>query len=157
MSLLIFCPAPSHSPLDQSPLWQQTQWITKRCPLSKTVVRKCSACWTAHPSNWLSSRQAPNAWLVMFPQAFSAQLSPSSSEKIFFRTFITLLTPGGSPPVVLQYFIQVCVATLPHRPASVWPASGARSTATHIWPPSHLHPAATFFSPPCCFGGPFIV
>jgi hypothetical protein len=40
---------------------------------------------------------------------------PSSSEKIFFHNFITLLTPGGSPPVVLQYFIQVCVARVIQR------------------------------------------
>ncbi len=64
---------------------------------------KRRACWVAHPSNWLSARQAPNAWIEMFPQAFSTQLSPSSSEKIFFRIFIKLLTPGGFPPVVLLH------------------------------------------------------
>jgi hypothetical protein len=45
----------------------------------------------------LAFRQTgPNAWLVMFPQAISAQfLSPSSSEKIFFCIFIMLLASRG--------------------------------------------------------------
>jgi hypothetical protein len=82
-------PPPQSSPLDQSPLRRQTQWITKRWPPSKTVAQRRSAFWAAHPSDWLSARQAPNAWLEM--------LSPSSSEKKFFCIFIMLLTLGGLP------------------------------------------------------------
>jgi hypothetical protein len=50
-----------------------------------------------------------------------------------------LLTPGGLPPVIL-FHPGLCgadfPATSPHGPAGVWPASGARSTATRAWPPS---------------------
>ncbi len=83
--------------------------------------------------------RAPNAWLVMFPQAIFAQLSPSSSEKIFFCISITLLTPRGSPPIV-SFHPGLCGADYPATsrpgPANVLPASEARSTATHAWPPS---------------------
>jgi hypothetical protein len=75
----------------------------------------------------------------MFPLAFFAQLSPLSSGKIFFRIFITLLTLRGSPTVVL-FHPGLCgagyPARSPPRPAGVWPASGARSTATHTWLPN---------------------
>ncbi len=48
MSLLIFCPAQTKQPLDQSPpLRRQIQWISKRWPPSKTVAQKCSVCWAA--------------------------------------------------------------------------------------------------------------
>jgi hypothetical protein len=94
--LPIFYPAHPHSPLDQSPPQQrQIQWILKRWPPSKTAVRKCSFCWAAHPSNWLSARQAFNAWLMTFPPSFSTQSSPYSSEKIFLTISMTLLTLGG--------------------------------------------------------------
>jgi hypothetical protein len=54
----------------------------------------------AHPLNWLSGRQALDAWLEVFPQAIFAQLFPSNSEKTFLIIFTMLLNPGGSPPVV---------------------------------------------------------
>jgi hypothetical protein len=90
-------------------------------------------------SNWLSARQVLNAWLEMFPQAIFAQSSPSNSGKSFLIIFIMLLTPGGSPPVVL-FHLGLCFAVFPETslpgPTSVWPASGARSTATHGWFPN---------------------
>jgi hypothetical protein len=49
----------------------------------------------AYPSNWLSTRQALNTWLVTFPLAFSAQLFPSTSGMIFLIIFIMLLTLEG--------------------------------------------------------------
>jgi hypothetical protein len=80
-----------------------------------------------------------NAWLEMFPQAIFAQLSPSNSEKTFLIIFTMSLTPGGSPPVIL-FHLGLCGAVFPATslpgPAGVWPASGARSTATHAWSPS---------------------
>jgi hypothetical protein len=92
-----------------------------------------------YPSNWLSARQVLNAWLEMFPQAIFAQLSPSNSEKAFLIIFTILLTPGGSPPVVL-FHLGLCgtvfPATSPAGPVGVWPASGVRSPATHAWSPS---------------------
>ncbi len=84
-------------------------------------------------------KEALNTWLEMFPQAIFAQLSPSNSEKTLLIIFTMLLTPGGSPPVVL-FHLGLCgpvfPATLPPGPAGVWPASGARSTAIHAWSPS---------------------
>ncbi len=135
-----FSSRPPRSPLEQSPpRRRQIQWISKRWPPSKTVAQKRSVCWAAHLLNWLSARQALNPWLATFLLALFALLSPSSSEKIFSPIFITLLTPGGLPPVVL-FHPGLCgsdfPATSPPRPAGVWPASGARSTATHAWPPS---------------------
>ncbi len=55
----------------------------------------------------------------------------------FFIISTTLLTLGGLLPVIL--FCQgMCgadiPATSPPGPTGVWPASGARSTATHAWP-----------------------
>ncbi len=68
-----------------------------------------------------------------------AQLFPSNLEKAFFTIFTMLLTPGGSPPVVL-FHLGLCCAVSPAKspagPAGVWPTSGARSTATHTWSPS---------------------
>jgi transposase InsO family protein len=50
--------------------------------------------------------------------------------------FTMLLNPGGMPLVVL-FHLGLCgvvfPATSPPGAASVWPASGARSTATHAW------------------------
>jgi hypothetical protein len=46
---------------------------------NKTAAQKHSACSVVHPSNWLSTQQAPNALLAMFPQAFFAPLSPQNS------------------------------------------------------------------------------
>jgi hypothetical protein len=75
----------------------------------------------------------------MFPQAIFTRLFPSNSEKTFLIIFTMSLTPGGSPPVVL-FHLGLCgavfPATSPPGPAGVWPASGARSTATHAWSPS---------------------
>jgi hypothetical protein len=89
--------------------------------------------------NWLSARQALNAWLEMFREAIFAQLSHSNSEKTFLIIFTMLLTPRGSPPVVLFHLDScgaVFPATSPPGPASVWPASGARSTITRAWFPN---------------------
>ncbi len=140
MLLLIFCPAQTKQLLDQSlPRWRQIQWISKRWPPSKTVAQKRSICWAAHPLNWLSARQVLNAWLEMFPQAIFTQLFPSNSEKIFLIIFTMSLTPGGSPPVIL-FHRSLCgavfPATSPPGPTGIWPASRARSTATHAWSPS---------------------
>ncbi len=140
MLLRIFCPDHPPPPLDQSPPQRrQIQWISRRWPLSKPVAQKRSACWAAHLLNWLSARQALNAWLATFPPALSSQSSPSNFGRIFLPIFIMLLTPGGSPPVVL-FHLGLCgavfPATSPPGPAGAWPASGARSTATHAWPPS---------------------
>jgi hypothetical protein len=44
--------------------------------------------------NWLSTRQALNAWLEMFPRAISAQLFPSNSEKNIFDHFYNVAHPG---------------------------------------------------------------
>jgi hypothetical protein len=140
MSLLNFCPTQTKQPLDQLPprRWR-IQWISKRWLPSKTTARKCSACWAAHPSNWLFARQAPDAWLETFPQAIFAQFSPKNSEKPFLIIFTMLLTLGGSLPVVL-FHLGLCgavyPATSPPGPAGVWPASRARSTATHTWSPN---------------------
>jgi hypothetical protein len=75
-----FLSAHPYSPLDQSPRRRQTQWITKRWPPSKTVARKRSACWVAHPSNWLSARHA--------------------FRKDIFLHFHNVLIPGALPPIV---------------------------------------------------------
>ncbi len=137
MLLPIFCPAQIKQPLDQLPPHRrQTQWILKIWPPSKTVAQKCSICWAAHPLNWFSARQALNAWLEMFPQAIFTELFPSNSEKTFLIIFTMLLTLGGLPPIVL-FHLGLCGAVFPAMsppgPAGVWPASGARSTATHSW------------------------
>ncbi len=139
MSLVIFCPDPP-PPLEQSPRRRRwIQWISKRWPPIKTIAKKCSVCEAAHILNWLSARQALNAWLATFPQALFARLFPSSSEKIYSPIFIMLLTPGGLPPVVL-FHPGSCgadfPATSPPGPTGVWPANGARSTATCAWPPN---------------------
>ncbi len=83
--------------------------------------------------------RALNAWLEMLPQAIFTQLFPSNSEKTFLIIFTMLLTLGGSPPGVL-FHLGLCGAVFPATslpgPRGVWPASGARSTATHAWSPS---------------------
>ncbi len=161
MSLPIFCPAQTKQPLDQSPpRRRQIQWTSKRWPPSKTVARKRSVCWAAHPLNWLSARQGLNAWLEMFPQAIFAQLFPSNSEKTFLIIFTMLLTLGGLPPVVLFHlglFGAVFPATSPPGPAGVWPASGARSTATHAWFPSPSPSPNGVFLTYMLIGGPIAV
>ncbi len=64
---------------------------------------------------------------------------PLKFRKTFLILFTMLLTPGGSPPVVL-FHLGLCGAVFPSMSppvaAGVWPASGARSTATHAWSPS---------------------
>jgi hypothetical protein len=64
---------------------------------------------------------------------------PLKFRKDIFCIFITVLTLGGSPPVVL-FHPGLCGAcnpvTSPARPTGVWPASRARSTATHAWLPN---------------------
>jgi hypothetical protein len=83
------------------------------------------------------------AWLVTFLLAFSDRLFPKNST--------VLLILGGVPPIVL-FHPGLCgadySATSSPGPASVWHASGARSTATRLAPQpipipqrcfSHLH------------------
>jgi hypothetical protein len=97
-----FLSRPSHGSLDQSPpQWRQIQWITKRWPPSNTAAWKRGGCWAAHLSNWLSARQALNAWLKTFPPAHSGLLSLLNLEKLFLIISTMLLTPGGLPPIVL--------------------------------------------------------
>jgi hypothetical protein len=80
-----------------------------------------------------------STWLVTFLPTLSAPLFPSNSEEPFVIIFTTLLTPRGSPPIVL-FHSGLCGADFPATsqpgPGVVWPASGARSTATHAWPPN---------------------
>jgi hypothetical protein len=40
-------------------------------------------CWAEHSSNWLSARQAVNAWLEMFPQQFLPYCYPQIQENYF--------------------------------------------------------------------------
>jgi hypothetical protein len=64
---------------------------------------------------------------------------PLKFRKTFLIIFTMSLTLGGSPPVVL-FHLGLCGAVFPATslpgPSGVWPASGARSTATHAWFPS---------------------
>jgi hypothetical protein len=53
----------------------------------QTAAQKHSACSVAHPSNWLSAKQVPNASLAMFQQAFFAPLFPKIQERYFFLLF----------------------------------------------------------------------
>jgi hypothetical protein len=57
---------------------------------------------------------------------------------IFLLIFLTLLTLGGLPSIVL-FHLGLCgmyyPATSPPGPASAWLASRPISTATHAWPP----------------------
>ncbi len=153
MLLPIFCPAQTKQPLDQSPpRWRQIQWISKRWPPSKTVAQKHGVCWAAHPLNWLSARQALNAWLEMFPQAIFAQSSHSNLEKTFLIICTMLLTPGGLPPVVL-FHLGLCgavfPATSPPGPrVSGLPAGQDPPPHTPGSPP-HPHLPTAFFSPTC--------
>jgi hypothetical protein len=77
---------------------------------------------------------ALNAWLVTFLLASSDQLFLKYSGKIFSHIFTMLLIPGGSPPVVL-FHPGLCGTDYPATSlpgsVSIWPASGARFTATH--------------------------
>ncbi len=69
----------------------------------------------------------------------SSASTTSNFAKIFLPIFTMLLTPGGSPPVIL-FLSDSCgavfPATSPPGPAGVWPASGARFTATRAWFPN---------------------
>jgi hypothetical protein len=64
---------------------------------------------------------------------------PLKFRKNIFDHFHNVARPGSSLPVVL-FHLGLCgvvfPATSPPGPAGVWPASGARSTATHAWSPS---------------------
>ncbi len=64
---------------------------------------------------------------------------PLKFRKNIYDHFHNVAHPGGSPPVVLFHlglFGAVFPATSLPGPAGVWPASRARSTATHAWSPS---------------------
>jgi hypothetical protein len=74
----------------------------------------------------------------MFPRAIFVKFrKPFLTTEIKKINFI--LTPGGSPPVVL-FHLGLCGMVFPATsspgPAGVWPAIGARSTATHAWSPN---------------------
>jgi hypothetical protein len=64
---------------------------------------------------------------------------PYKFRKTFLIIFTMLLTPGGSPPIVL-FHPGLCGTVFPATSlpgtAGVWPASGARSTAIHAWSPN---------------------
>ncbi len=162
MLLPIFYPAQTKQPLDQSaPRRRRIQWISKRWPPSKTIARKRSTCWAAHPSNWLSARQVLKAWLKTFPQATFSQLFPLNSEKSYFDHFHNVPLPGrlSSCCIISSRF--------------VWPGLSSDITAwargclacqrgkihchTRLVPPTHPHPPTAFFWPTFWFGGPFAV
>jgi hypothetical protein len=153
MSLLNFCPAQTKQPLDQlPPRWRRIQWISKRWLPSKTTAWKCSACWAAHPSNWLFARQAPDAWLETFPLAIFTRFSPKNSEKPFLIIFTMLLTLGGSLPVVL-FHLGLCGAVYPATSPPGQRVSGlpaGQDPPPHTpGLPTHPHPLTAFFSPSC--------
>ncbi len=83
-------------------------------------------------------RRSTPGWRC-FQRQFSPNCPPQNSGKAFLIIFIILLTPGGSPPVVL-FHLGLCgtvfPATSPAGPTGVWPASEERSTATHAWSPN---------------------
>jgi hypothetical protein len=118
MSSLIFCPAHTKQPLDPVD-------FEERLP-SKTAAWKRSACWAAHHSNWLSTRQALNALLEMFPQAIFPH-RPPKFRKTIFDSFNNVAHPGrlASRRIISSWL------TSPPGPVGVWPASEARFTATH--------------------------
>jgi hypothetical protein len=60
----------------------------------QTAAQKHSACSVAHPSNWLSAHQVPNASLAMFQQAFLPHCSPKFRKDIFFYFFPQISHPG---------------------------------------------------------------
>jgi hypothetical protein len=74
-----------------------------------------------------------------FHRQFLPNHSPQFQNKTFLTIFTMLLTPGGSPPVVL-FYLGLCGSVFPATslpgPTGVWPASWARFTAAHAWSPS---------------------
>ncbi len=85
---------------------------------------------------------------------------PSNSEKTFLIIFTMLLTPGGSPPVIL-FHLGLCGAVFPVTSPPGPPVSGlpaGQDPPPHTpGPPPHSHPAMAFFSSTCWFGGPIAV
>jgi hypothetical protein len=97
------------------------------------------------------------------PGQFRYWTKPGESG-IFSVRYRTEIIDAGMPMPALVFWISMpsygganFPAMSPPGPAGVWPASGARFTATQAWPPAHLHPAMVFSSPPCRFGGLFAV
>ncbi len=66
--------------------------------LSETAAQKRSTCSAFHPSIQPFAKQALNASLVTFQQAFFAPLSHRNSEKTSFSIFTIFHIRGGSPP-----------------------------------------------------------
>ncbi len=98
--LPIFClpsPLPRNSLKQSPPRRWQIQWILKSWPPSKTAAQKRSACPAVHHSIWPFVKQAPNASLSMFQQAFFAPLSHRNSGNTFFSIFTTFHIRGGLP------------------------------------------------------------
>jgi hypothetical protein len=83
-------PLPHRSHLELSlPRRRQIQLTSKPWPLSKIAAQKRSVCLAVHPSKLHFGKQALNVWLETSPQAFFAQLSLKSSEKMFFKLAFT--------------------------------------------------------------------
>jgi hypothetical protein len=140
MSLPIFCPAQTTQPLDQLPprRWQ-TQWFSKRWPPSKTICPETQRL--------LGGTSLKLAFRQTGAQRLAGDIStgnfrpvvPLKFRKNIFDHFHNVAHLGGSPPVVL-FHLGLCGAVFPAMsppvPAGVWPARGARSTATDAWSPS---------------------
>ncbi len=93
------------------------------------------------------SRQAPNAWLEMFPQAIFAQWSPLNSEKSILIIFMTHPGRLASRRIILGLCGAVFPAMSLPGPSGAWPASGTRSTATHTCSPNpSLSPNGIFLT-----------
>jgi hypothetical protein len=68
-------------------------------------------------------------------------LFPTNSEKNIFDHFHNVAHPGrlASRCIISSRFVWRGLT-----PTGVWPASRARSTATHAWSPPHPHPLTVF-------------
>jgi hypothetical protein len=136
-----FLCAPTKQPLDQSPprRWQ-IQWIFEemaaeqnRCPETQRLLggTNLKLAFRQTGAQRLAGDVSTGNFCPIVPLKFR--------KNIFLINFTMLLTLGGSPPVIL-FHLGLCGAVFPATsspgPAGVWPASGARSTATHAWSPS---------------------
>ncbi len=88
-------PLPRNSLKQSPPRRRQIQWILKLWLPSKIAAQKRSACQAVHHSIWPFIKQAPNASLAMFQQAFFAPLSHRNSENTFISIFTTFHIRGG--------------------------------------------------------------
>ncbi len=119
--LLIFCSAQIKQALDQLlPRRRRIQWIS---------------CWAKLlPGNAALARQHKLALRQIGAQRLAGDVSTGNFYPIVPLKFRK--TIFDSPPVVL-FHLGLCgvvfPATSPPGPAGAWPASGARSIATHAW------------------------